>query len=102
MCITKCDKLLLQGASGIARHDRLLIQSPAGITKSGSYYKVRRNKWSNIIIMFEMLFMFCHLGRKCLHSRNPVWKSCVSFSKSRDLTMMAPSVPFTLVQLRLV
>ena len=41
--ITKCDKLLLQSASGITKCDRLLLQSASGITKCDSYYKVRRN-----------------------------------------------------------
>ena len=41
--ITKCGKLLLQSASGIAICDRLLLRSVSGITKSHSYYKVRRN-----------------------------------------------------------
>ena len=41
--ITKCDKLLLQSASGITRYDRLLLQSAQGITKcDGLYYKVRQ------------------------------------------------------------
>ena len=41
--ITKCDRLLLQSASGITKCDRLLLQSASGITKCDSYYKVRRN-----------------------------------------------------------
>ena len=31
--ITKCDRLLLQSASGITKCDRLLLQSVSGITK---------------------------------------------------------------------
>ena len=42
--ITKCDRLLLQSASGITKCDRLLLQSASGITKCDSYYKVRRNR----------------------------------------------------------
>ena len=41
--ITKCDRLLLQSASGIIKCERLLLQSASGITKCDSYYKVRRN-----------------------------------------------------------
>ena len=41
--ITKCDRLLLQSASGIKNCDRLLLQSESGTTKCDSYYKVRRN-----------------------------------------------------------
>ena len=41
--ITKCDRMLLQSASGITKCDRLLLQSVSGITKCDSYYKVRRN-----------------------------------------------------------
>ena len=41
--IKKCDKLLLQSASGITRCDRLSLQSVSGITKCDSlYYKVRQ------------------------------------------------------------
>ena len=49
--ITKCDKNLLQSASGITKCDRLLLQSVSGITKCGRlllqsvtdcYYKVRQ------------------------------------------------------------
>ena len=43
--ITKCDRLLLQSASGITKCDRLLLQSASGITKCDSYYKVRRSKY---------------------------------------------------------
>ena len=35
-CITKCDRGLLQSASGIAKCDRLLLQSASGITKCDS------------------------------------------------------------------
>ena len=41
--ITKCDRLLLQSASGITKRDRLSLQSASGTTKCDSYYKVRRN-----------------------------------------------------------
>ena len=41
--ITKCDRLLLQSASGITKCGRLLLQSVPGITKCDSYYNVRRN-----------------------------------------------------------
>ena len=47
--ITKCDRLLLQSASGITKCDRLLLQSASGITKCDSYYKVRRNTFSSFI-----------------------------------------------------
>ena len=41
--ITKCDRLLLQSASGITKRGRLLLQSKSGITKCGRlYYKVRQ------------------------------------------------------------
>ena len=41
--ITKCDRLLLQSAPGITKCDRLLLQSASGITKCGRlYYKVRQ------------------------------------------------------------
>ena len=41
--MTKCDRLLLQGASGITTCDRLLLQSAPGITKCDRlYYKVRQ------------------------------------------------------------
>ena len=41
--ITKCDRLLLQSASGITKCDRLLLQSAPGITKCDRvYYKVRQ------------------------------------------------------------
>ena len=41
--MTKCDRLLLQGASGITKCDRLLLQSAPGITKCDRlYYKVRQ------------------------------------------------------------
>ena len=42
--ITKCDKGLLQCASGIAKCGRSLLQSASGITKCDSYYKARCNK----------------------------------------------------------
>ena len=46
--ITKCDRLLLQSASGITKCDRLLLQSAPGITKcDGLYYKVRQVSQSN-------------------------------------------------------
>ena len=41
--ITKCDRCLLQRASGITKCDRLLLQIASGITERDSYYKVRRN-----------------------------------------------------------
>ena len=40
--ITKCDRGLLQSASGITKCNRLLLQSASGITKCDSYYKVSR------------------------------------------------------------
>ena len=41
--ITKCDKLLLQSASGITKCDKLLLQSVTDfITKCVRYYKVRQ------------------------------------------------------------
>ena len=41
--MTKCDRLLLQGPSGITKCDRLLLQSAPGITKCDRlYYKVRQ------------------------------------------------------------
>ena len=41
--ITKCERLLLQSASGITKCDRLLLQSTSGITKCDRlYYKVRQ------------------------------------------------------------
>ena len=46
--ITKCDRLLLQSASGITKCDRLLLQRAPGITKcDGLYYKVRQVSQSN-------------------------------------------------------
>ena len=52
--ITKCDRLLLQSASGITKCDRLLLQSASGITKCDSYYKVRRNKgWRYILLSYD-------------------------------------------------
>ena len=50
--IIKCDKNLLQSASGIKKCDRLLLQSASGFTKCNSYYKVRRNKG----LFFDGLF----------------------------------------------
>ena len=41
--LQKCDRGLLQSASGIAKCDRMLLQCASGITKCGSYYKMRRN-----------------------------------------------------------
>ena len=41
--ITKCDRLLLQSAPGITKCDRLLLQSASYILKCYSYHKVRRN-----------------------------------------------------------
>ena len=39
--ITKCDRQLLQSASGITKCGRLLLQSASGITKCDKlYYKV--------------------------------------------------------------
>ena len=38
--ITKCDRSLLQSASGITKCDRLLLQSSSGITKCVRYYKM--------------------------------------------------------------
>ena len=35
--ITKCDRLLLQSVSGITKCDRLLLQSAPGITKCEKY-----------------------------------------------------------------
>ena len=36
--ITKSDRLLLQSASGITKCDRLLLKSASGITKCDSYF----------------------------------------------------------------
>ena len=47
--VTKCDRGLLQSASGITKCNRLLLQSASGNTKCDSYYKVRRN--TSIIII---------------------------------------------------
>ena len=41
--VTKCNKGLLQSASGITMCVRLLLQSASGITKCDSYYKVKSN-----------------------------------------------------------
>ena len=38
---TKCDRLLVQSASGITKSDRLLLKIASGITKCDSYYKAR-------------------------------------------------------------
>ena len=48
--ITKCDRSLLQSASGITKCDRLLLQSASGITKCDRYYKVRRNIQHNAFL----------------------------------------------------
>ena len=40
--ITKCDRLLLQSASGVTRVRQTLLQSVLGIPKCDSNYKVRR------------------------------------------------------------
>ena len=41
--MTKCDRLLLQGVSYITKYDRLLLRNASGITKFGRlYYKVRQ------------------------------------------------------------
>ena len=49
--ITKCDRLLLQSASGITKCDRLLLQSVSGITKCARlYYKVRQVSQSVSVI----------------------------------------------------
>ena len=50
--ITKCDRLLLQSLSGITKCDKLLLQSASSITKCDSYYKVRRNT--------SMLLLLCY------------------------------------------
>ena len=43
--ITKCDRLLLQSASGITKCDRLLLQRASGITKCDRlYYKFAFSK----------------------------------------------------------
>ena len=58
--ITKCDKLLLQSASGIPKCGRLLFQSAWGIRKCDRfYYKVRQvlqsvaviTKWDVIVYL---------------------------------------------------
>ena len=41
---TKCDRLLLQSATGVTKCDRMLLQSEAGITKCDSYDKVKHNQ----------------------------------------------------------
>ena len=46
--IKKCDRLLLQSASGIYKVWQTLLQSASGITKCGGYYKVRRNSGINL------------------------------------------------------
>ena len=51
--ITKCDRLLLQSVLGITKCDRLLLQSASGITKCDSYWKVRRNT-GNYLYLFEI------------------------------------------------
>ena len=49
--ITKCDRLLLQSASGITKCDRLLLQIASGITKCDRlYYKVRQVLQSATVI----------------------------------------------------
>ena len=50
--ITKCDRLLLQSASGITKCERLLLQSASGITKCDRpYYKVRQVLQSVTVII---------------------------------------------------
>ena len=57
--ITKCDKLLLQSASGITKCDRLLLQSASGITKcdrlhyKDSCYNVRRNNFNSVQLIIK-------------------------------------------------
>ena len=66
--ITKCNRLLLQTASGITC-DRLLLQSLSGITKCGSCYKVRCKTGEEILplqqhkIIEETKFTYSLLGK---------------------------------------
>ena len=39
-CIAKCDRSLLQTASGITKCDKSLLQSASGITECVRYYKM--------------------------------------------------------------
>ena len=49
--ITKCDRLLLQSASGITKCDKLLLSSSSGTTKRDRYYKVRCNIQHNAFLI---------------------------------------------------
>ena len=50
---TKCERLLLQSASGITKCDKLLLQTVPGTTKCDNYYKVTRNNCT-ISILFSL------------------------------------------------
>ena len=83
--ITKCDRLLLQSASSITKCDRLLLQSVTGITKCDSYYKVRRNKstikeklfnttYKSDMVKYELKVKSCELRVKSLKAQVKIQK----------------------------
>ena len=61
--VRKCDRLLLQSASGITKCERLLLQSASGNTKCDSYYKVRSNnspldqKWYALALASLLIYI---------------------------------------------
>ena len=73
--IKNCDRLLLQGASGITKRDRLLLQSASGITKCDRlYYKVRQvlqsatviTKWDVKLVVMQLQKIFLRVTETSL------------------------------------
>ena len=86
--VTKCDRSLLQSASGIVKCDRLLLQSASRITKCDSCYKVRRNtchcvtsfimsKKNSVLSMINYVFFARVLtSRRCWAMGNKIKRPC--------------------------
>ena len=68
--IKKCDRLLLQKASGVTKCDRLFLQSASCITNYDSYYKGRRNNVYNILKNTKQLYFYLFVGAKLLFDLN--------------------------------
>ena len=49
--ITKCDRLLLQSASGVTKGNRLLLQSASGITKCDRFYYTEQQILQSVIVI---------------------------------------------------
>ena len=52
--ITKCDRFLLQSASGIAKCDRLLLKRAPNFTKYDRLYKIVRQVFESVTVITKL------------------------------------------------